>query len=83
MATATISLISICDGGEHCVVRLTVGANNFDYTYPVSELNDPIISEQRKDAVSVITRFHCGGMTKAQTKAELQPPGLLVTTTST
>ena len=80
MATATISLQSVCAGGDHVTVRLTVGAQNFDYGYEISELNEPITAEQRKDAVSVITRFHCGGMTKAQAKAELTLPGIVVST---
>jgi len=80
MATATISLQSVCSGGEHCVVRLTVGAQNFDFSYPISELNNAITPEERRLATSIITRFHCGGMTKVQAKAELQSPGIAVST---
>ena len=80
MASATIVLKSVCAGGDHVVVTLTVGAQSFDYNYDISELNEPITPEQRKLAVSVITRFHCGGMTKAETKTELQPPGIAVAT---
>ena len=80
MATATISLQSVCAGGDHVTVRLTVGAQNFDYAYNVDELREAISSEQRKDAVLTIMRFHCGGMTKAQAKAELQSPGIAVST---
>jgi len=80
MATATITLQSVCDGGDHVVLRLTVGANTFDYSYHVDELREVITEEQRRKAVSIITRFHCGGMTKAQAKAELQAPGIAVST---
>ena len=81
MATATITLQSVCAGGDHVVVRLTVGAQNFDFNYNVDELRDPITAQQRQEAVSIITRFHCGGMTKAQAKAELTSPGISVVTT--
>ncbi len=80
MASATITLQSICAGGEHCVVRLTVGAQDFDFNFPISELNNPISAEERKAATSIIARFHCGGLTKAQAKTELQSPGIAVST---
>ena len=80
MATATISLQSVCAGGGHAVLRLTVGAQTFDYSYNMDDLREPITAEQRKEAVSVITRFHCGGMTKAQAATELQSPGISVVT---
>jgi hypothetical protein len=81
MATATITLQSVCGaGGEHCIIRLTVGANNFDFTFAISDLNNPITADERQLATSIITRFHCGGMTKLEAKAELQPPGISVVT---
>lgn len=80
MASATITLQSVCAGGDHIVLRLTIGAQNFDFPFGVDELRQAISAEERKEAVSVITRFHCGGMTKAQAKAELQSPGIAVTT---
>lgn len=80
MANATITMQAVCAGGEHVTVRLTVGAQNFDFVYDVSELNQAITAEERRQAVSIITRFHCGGMTKAGAKAELQSPGISVVT---
>lgn len=80
MATGTIVLQSICAGGEHATVRLTVGAQNFDFTYGVGELDDPITAADRREAVKTIVRFHCGGMTAAQTRTELQSPGISVVT---
>lgn len=80
MATAAITLQSVCAGGDHVKLRLTVGAQSFDFNYDVDELREPITAEQRRDAVSIITRFHCGGMTKAQAKTELTSPGISVVT---
>lgn len=80
MASGTITLQSVCAGGDHVSVRLTVGAQTFDYNYLIDDLNAPITAEDRRLAVSVITRFHCGGLTKAQAKAELQSPGISVVT---
>jgi hypothetical protein len=80
MATATITTLGTCAGGDHVRIRFTVGANNFDYDYLIEELNEPISPEQRRIAISVFTRFHCTGMTKAETKTELQPPGISVVT---
>lgn len=80
MASGTIVMQSVCAGGDHVVVRLTVGAQNFDFNFSVDELDQPITAAERRDAVSIITRFHCGGMTKAQTKTELTSPGISVVT---
>ena len=80
MATATITLQSVCAGGNHVTVRLTVGAQNFDFTYMIDELDNPITAEERRLATSIITRFHCQGMTAAQAKAELVSPGISVVT---
>lgn len=80
MATAAITLQSVCAGGDHVKLRLTVGAQSFDFNYDVDELREPITAEQRRDAVSIITRFHCGGMTKAKAKTELTSPGISVVT---
>lgn len=80
MATAAITLQSVCAGGDHCVVRLTVGAQSFDFPFNIDELNLPITADERRNAVSIITRFHCGGMTKVEAKAELQSPGISVVT---
>lgn len=81
MATATIIRQAICAGGDHVTLRLTVGANTFDFMYDVTDLSLPITAEQRKEAVSVITRFHTGGMTKAQVRTAVQN-GITVTTAS-
>lgn len=80
MAAATITLQSVCAGGDHVVVRLTVGAQNFDFAYTISDLNNAITPEERQLATSIIARFHCGGMTKAQAKTELTSPGISVVT---
>lgn len=80
MASATITLQAVCDGGDHATLRLTVGANTFDFTYEVDELRAGISAEQRREVVATIVRFHCGGMSKAQAKAELQNGGISVST---
>lgn len=80
MATATITMQSVCAGGDHVTVRLTVGAQNFDFNFGVDELRDPITADDRRLATSIMTRFHCQGMTKAQARAELQSPGISVVT---
>ncbi len=80
MASATITLQSACAGGDHLVVRLTVGANNFDFQYTMDEMRDTITAEERRAATSIIARFHCQGMTKAQARAELESPGISVST---
>ncbi len=79
MASATISLLSVCAGGEHVNVRLTVGANDFDFSYEVSELLETITAAERRQVTSIMSRFHCQGLTKAQAKAELLA-GIQVTT---
>lgn len=80
MATGTIVLQSVCAGGDHVTIRLTVGAQTFDNTYNVDELRNAISADEIRAATSIITRFHCQGMTKAQAKTELQSPGIAVST---
>lgn len=80
MASATITLLGVCPGGDHVNVRLTAGGQDFDFWYEIGELNNPITADERKSACSIITRFHCQGLTKAQAKAELQSPGISVVT---
>lgn len=80
MASATITLLNVCSGGEHVNVRLAVGAQNFDFSFPISDLIVPISAEERQIVTSVITRFHCQGLTKAQAKTELTSPGISVVT---
>ncbi len=79
MASATISLLSVCTGGEHVNVRLAVGANDFDFSFEVAELLVAISPEERKQVTSIMSRFHCQGLTKVQAKAELLA-GIQVTT---
>jgi hypothetical protein len=80
LASATITLQSVCAGGDHVTLRLTVGAQTFDFHYGIDELRENISTDDRREAVRTITRFHCGGMTKAQAKAELQGTGISVAT---
>lgn len=80
MASGTITLQSVCAGGDHVRLRLTVGGNNFDFDYEVEELRRTITAEERRAAVSAMVRFHCGGMTAVQARNELQSPGISVTT---
>ena len=82
MANATIVLLAACDGGAgvHCSVRTTIGGNNFDFSYHVDELRDTITPEERREVIRNFIRFHCFNMTGAETKQELQPPGISVVT---
>lgn len=81
MATATITSVSYCPGGDHAVLRLTVGAQNFDFTFHVDEIVGlQITNVERRELLRLMAGFHCFGMTKAQTKAELASPGISVVT---
>ena len=71
MATATITGVHQCGGGEHVVLRLTIGANNFDFNYDMEDIIGGIPEEHRRLATLVIAKFHCSGMTKAQSRSAL------------
>lgn len=71
MAEATITGVAVCAGGEHVTLRLTVGANNFDFRYDMEELVGGIGADDRRQAVLTIAKFHCTGMTKAQARTAL------------
>jgi hypothetical protein len=71
MASATITGVHVCGGGEHVVLRLTVGAQNFDFSYEMDELIGGIPPDDRRLATLVIAKFHCTGMTKAQARTAL------------
>jgi hypothetical protein len=80
MAAALIKLQSACAGGEHVVIRLTIGANNTDFNYQADDFVGPIASfEEKRVFALILSRWHCQGMTRAQMKAELQN-GIDVTT---
>lgn len=72
MATATITGISVCAGGEHVTLRLTIGANNFNFRYDMEELTGGIPMDDRRLATLIMAKFHCTGMTKAQARTALQ-----------
>ncbi len=80
MASATITLQSVCAGGDHVVVRRTIGGNSVDFSFSVDQLREPITQVDQREALQTIIRFHCQGMTKAEAKAELEPPGISVVT---
>ncbi len=80
MASATITGIAQCDGGEHVTLRLTIGAQNFDFAYTMDEMLGGIPSEDRREAMLIMAKFHCSGMTKAQARTELVSPGISVVT---
>lgn len=80
MATATIISTGVCAGGNHLGTRTTIGAQNFDHTWLIDDLRVALTAEDVYLATSILTRFHCQGMTKAQAKAELVSPGISVVT---
>lgn len=71
MAEATITGIAVCGGGEHVTLRLTVGANNFDFTYETAELIGGISADDRRQATLIMAKFHCIGMNKSQARTAL------------
>lgn len=72
MASATITGLSVCDGGEHVTLRTSInGGSAFNESFTVTELRQPISADERRTAVSVMARFHCQNMTKAQAWADL------------
>lgn len=71
MAEATITGIAVCAGGEHVTLRLTVGANNFDFVYAMDELTGGISAEDRRQATLIMAKFHCTGMNKSQARTAL------------
>lgn len=80
MASATIVSTAICAGGDHVTTRTTIGASTFDYVWQIDDLRQALSADDVKTATSIMARFHCQGMTKAQAKAELVSPGISVVT---
>lgn len=81
MSVADINLQEICGGGNHITLRLTVGAQTFDFPYMTDEVLGPIDQDMRRTFVLVASRFHCLGMTNAEARAAMQA-GITVTTSS-
>ena len=80
MANATITGVAQCAGGDHVTLRLTVGAQNFDFVYHLDELLGGIPPDDRALATLVISKFHCTGMTKQQARTALAGGVDVVTT---
>jgi hypothetical protein len=73
MATITISLLSICDGGEHAKIRVTMpGGATRDVEISASDVLTPLSADEQAAAVAAMIRLHCNGMTRAQTRNAIQ-----------
>jgi hypothetical protein len=73
MATVNITFISVCDGGDHLQIGVQVGLGQTrTFSYTVDELRGAIPLEDIRNAALLLMRLHCGGMTKAQARTELQ-----------
>lgn len=73
MATATITLQSICAGGGHVTLGVQVnGGQVRQFHFDSDEIREQIGVERLRDALLVLVRLHCMGMTRAQVRNELQ-----------
>lgn len=75
--TTTVQLQrqSICAGGDHVVISVTVGAAPAkDYSIEIARAIQPLAAltdEERETILIGLMQLHCRGMTKAQANAEL------------
>lgn len=80
MATAVISLNSICAGGGHVHLNLQVnGGQTRVLQFDADEIRRNFTLEEIETAAIVLARFHCMGMTRAEARNALQA-GVTVTT---
>lgn len=83
MATATITLQSVCDGGGHVTLAVQVnGGQVRQFPYDSDELREQIGVDRIREAVLVLVRLHCMGMTRQQARNALQA-GINISTSST
>lgn len=83
MASATIVFNSACPGGAHISLDVTINAGQTrTFSYTADEVRSAISVAEIREVALTMAKFHCGGMTRAQAKAELDPPGISVSTSS-
>lgn len=76
MASATLSFVSICAGGEHIVgnISSTTPTVNIDVSMTKTEFSAPLTADEIATAMRVILRFKKAddGLTNAQLLSALQ-----------
>jgi hypothetical protein len=83
MTTATITLVSICAGGDHVAFDGSIaGGPSIRGNYTVDELREALTADTGRDLLRLLVQLHCRGMTKNQTRNAVTA-GITITTAAT
>ena len=77
MATATITVASVCSGNNHVVLSIS-GDVTMSLAIDADRVLEPLTAEDREIAVMAILKFARIGRTKNQLKTLLATTGLVV-----
>lgn len=83
MATLNYAFVSVCEGGGHAALDISLnGGNTRRVVYTVDELREPLGSltiEERENLALLILKVHFAGKTRQEMRDELiRPGGVLV-----
>lgn len=80
MATLTFSNASVCAGGDHLSLDVSVnGGASRRVTYLVTDLRAVFSAEDREALALNVLKLHCMGRTAAQVRSEFQAGSVVVT----
>ena len=72
MTTLNLTALSICPGGDHLTVNLTVNSGTaFSATYSFNDLQAPVTTEEKEIFVRLLLRLYKLGKTKAAARTGL------------
>lgn len=73
MATIAFTLISVCSGGEHATIGVSLnGGAVQEVHYGLDEIRTALTEEQRDAATLVLTKLATQGLTRAQARTKFQ-----------
>ena len=73
MATFTISLDSVCAGGDHATINILIdGGGSYSQTFSVTDILDNPSTAAVKAILLPILQLHLRGMTKLQARNAMQ-----------
>lgn len=73
MAIVSIVFGNVCAGGNHVDLGVRVnGGAEHRVSYVIDDLTDTITVEKVRDAVLMLVRLHCHGLTRAQARVAIQ-----------
>jgi hypothetical protein len=83
MATVAYTFVSVCDGGGHTTLGVSLnGAAAQNVVYVTDDVRAPLSAltqDEREKLALLVLKVHCAGKTRAQISSEFQAGPVTVT----